>query len=195
VPIIYDNGVGKWESLTLFACFLSLLCLSMVYSFMPHAHFLCQYRQKGKSERERDTGKIITMRSKGCQYVIQCHMFLHYLYSLRAKKKILLLFFLIEKPGIQSIDIFWVYTCVLFICVAIDYKRIGGIRTKLWFNIGRMWTVSHRFVVIVAARIFANEIKLAAAAMMFYRQARRIFVVASIILHLHLDRFTYRTYY
>jgi hypothetical protein len=182
--------------------FLLAFCLYYVcrwYILLCHTHIsyvnIDKREKERERERERETGKIITMRSKGCQYVIQCHMFLHYLYSLRAKKKILLLFFLIEKPGIQSIDIFWVYTCVLFICVAIDYKRIGGIRTKLWFNIGRMWTVSHRFVVIVAARIFANEIKLAAAAMMFYRQARRIFVVASIILHLHLDRFTSRTYY
>jgi hypothetical protein len=41
---------------------------------------------------------------------------------------------------------------------------------------------SVRFV-IVAARISASEIKLAAAAIMFCRQARRIFVDETIIVH------------
>jgi hypothetical protein len=115
VTITYANGDAKWERLTLFACFLSLLCCRWV-TLLCHTYiFLCQYRQK-KKERVRDTGKVEMMRSDSMpSYYTVSYASPSCVFS-QGKIKFRC-FFLIEKKQAYNLLTFcdFIHACYLFV--------------------------------------------------------------------------------
>lgn len=145
----------------------------MMYSFIAHAHCLCQYRQKGKRERERrgmDTGRSSDDEKRQDASLPYSRMGVSIMRMLSRRIKRFFLFFFFffsscEKRKPPTINIFSsLYKRVICLCSYRVWrerrKGKGRICNELGFNIGRMSTVSHRSVfVIVVARILPLPIR------------------------------------
>lgn len=139
-----------------FACTLSSIYRSTMFFFFVVTFTLAVSIQPNYKSKKKTVSQIVNMRNQRMPVHSSVICFSG-TYILSRQYKDSLCFVWNRRGIIYSIAMSWKYRCVLFICIAIDYKRKGGIFHKLLFNIGRMWTVSRRSAIIIVARICQRD--------------------------------------